>query len=101
MEFKEAEVKLIRKASVNVKRNKYIEIVLFVVLCVFAILAFAKLVTPDHFAYIAMAISMFALFKPNIAVKPNYEDLVKLLESKAISKKPLIEEIISMSPQIK
>jgi hypothetical protein len=101
MEFNEAEVKLIKKAAVNVKRGKYIEILLFVVLCVFAALAFVKLVAPDHFAYIAMAISMFALFKPNIAVKPSYEDLVKLLQSKAISKDSLIEEIISMSPHMK
>jgi len=101
MEFNEAEVKLIRQASINIKRNKYIEILLFVVLCIFAMLAFVKLITPDHFAYIAMAISMFAVFKPNIALKPSYEDLVKLLESKKVSKVSLIEEIISMSSHVK
>lgn len=97
MEFNESELKLIKKAAINIKRSKYTEIILFVILCVFAILAFANLVTPDHFAFIAMAISMFVLFKPNIAIKPSYEDLVKLLESRAASKDSLIEELITTS----
>jgi hypothetical protein len=87
MEFSENEMKLIAAAKKKSSDALITRILILIAMFVGMGLMIAGEVSPDRFAYVAVAAVFLSIAMPQFGGGPKYEDLVRLLESKSRNKK--------------
>lgn len=83
MEFSDKELAVIARAKKKIKTATLFRILLVVVMLCGIGLMFAGVVIADQIIYLAVAAVILAVVFPQLGQGPKYEELLKILESKA------------------
>lgn len=87
MEFSEKELLAIAAAKKKVKAVTLFRVVLIIVVLSAIALMFSGVVIAEQIIYLAFAAVLLALALPQFGPGPKYEELLKILESKANSQR--------------
>lgn len=87
MEFSEKELLAIAAAKKKVKTATLFRVLLVIVMLCAIVLMFSGVVIAEQIIYLAFAAVLLALALPQFGPGPKYEELLKILESKANSQR--------------
>ncbi|MEO3865970.1 hypothetical protein [Rheinheimera fenheensis] len=87
MEFSEKELLAIAAAKKKVKAATLLRVMLIIVMLCAVALMFSGVVIAEQIIYLAFAAVLLALALPQFGPGPKYEELLKILESKANSQR--------------
>jgi len=83
MKFTDKELLVIAAAKKKVKSATLFRVLLIIAMLCAIALMFTGVVIAEHIIYVAFAAVLLALALPQFGPGPKYEELLKLLESKA------------------
>ncbi len=87
MEFSEKELLAIAAAKKKVETATLFRVLLVIVMLCAIVLMFSGVVIAEQIIYLAFAAVLLALALPQFGPGPKYEELLKILESKANSQR--------------